>query len=110
MIEGRVIEAINFIEKRLEEQGINVSKIILFGSHAKGAATPGSDIDIIIVSDDFVGKDLLERAQMTKEAEIAAIKKFMMPFDILTKTGAELEIEGSLIAEYAQEGECVYGG
>ncbi|MEK6790252.1 MAG: nucleotidyltransferase domain-containing protein [Deltaproteobacteria bacterium] len=110
MAEDRIIEAVNFLEKRLEKAGINVSKIILFGSHAKGASTPESDIDIIIVSDDFNGKDRLERAQMTKEAEIAAIKKFMMPFDILTKTDAELENKDSIVADYAKEGEVVYGG
>lgn len=110
MIEDRVIEAIIFTEKRLEDNGINVSKIILFGSHARGAATPESDIDIIIVSDDFEGKDLLARAQMTKDAEISAIKRFMMPFDIITKTDAKLKNVDSLIADYAMEGEVVYGG
>ncbi|MBI5886249.1 MAG: nucleotidyltransferase domain-containing protein [Deltaproteobacteria bacterium] len=110
MVENRIIEAINFMEKRLEKNGVNVSRIILFGSHATGAATAESDVDIIIVSADFEGKDMLERARMTKEAEISAIRKFMVSFDIITKTDAELANEDSLISEYAKNGECVYGG
>ena len=40
----------------LENNGIPVSKVILFGSYAKGMAKPDSDIDLAIVSSRF-GKD-----------------------------------------------------
>lgn len=40
----------------LKQKGINVSKVILFGSYAKGKETPDSDIDLAIVSTQF-GKD-----------------------------------------------------
>lgn len=40
----------------LKQKGIEVSKVILFGSYAKGMARPDSDIDLAIVSAQF-GKD-----------------------------------------------------
>ncbi len=50
---------INLIKKYkdvLRDAGIPVSKIILFGSYAKGKAKPWSDVDICVVSNAF-GKD-----------------------------------------------------
>ncbi len=40
----------------LRQKGIEVSKVVLFGSYAKGSAKPDSDIDLAIVSSQF-GKD-----------------------------------------------------
>ena len=38
---------------QLEAMGIRVERAILFGSHARGEAKDGSDIDVLIVSSDF---------------------------------------------------------
>ena len=43
----------------LSENNIQVDKVILFGSHAKGIAKSYSDIDLAIVSPQF-GKDEIE--------------------------------------------------
>ncbi|HBB56932.1 TPA: nucleotidyltransferase [Patescibacteria group bacterium] len=43
-------------------QDMPVSKVVLFGSHAKGKAKQGSDIDIAIVSDKF-GKNPRKEGQ-----------------------------------------------
>lgn len=40
----------------LEDEGISVKKVILYGSYAKGIANESSDIDVCIVSDNL-GKD-----------------------------------------------------
>lgn len=94
----------------LRKGGVNISKIILFGSQAKGQATEESDIDIAVISKDFEDKDIFERARLTKEAEVMTIKKFMLPLDIITMTPEEFESETSLIADYAREGEVIYAG
>ncbi len=104
-----VVEAIKFLENCLRERGLNISKLMLFGSQAKGDFEESSDIDILIVSDDFHGKDIFERAELTKDAEILTIKKFMIPLDIITMTPEELENETSLIAGYVKDGEVIYG-
>jgi len=95
--------------KCLKDKGLNISKIILFGSQAKGESTEESDIDILIISNDFRNKDIFERVELIKEAEIKTIKKFMIPLDIITMTQEEFESETSLIAEYVKDGEVIYG-
>lgn len=90
MAKEKIIKAIKFLEKWLIDSGLNISKIIVFGSQAKGIQTKESNIDIII-SDDFLGKDIFKRANMTKDAEIKTIKKFLIPLDIITLTSKEFK-------------------
>lgn len=105
MAKRKVKVAVEFLERCLREGGVTALKIILFGSQAKGKATKESDIDVVIISEDFRNKDILERAAMTKDAEIRTLKKFMIPLDIVTLTPEENET--SLIAAYARHGEVV---
>lgn len=100
MDKNTVITAINFFEKCLTDKGINISKIILFGSYANGTPDNESDIDLVIISNDFDGKNIFERAKLTKDAEILTIKKFLIPLDILTLSNKEFEtqsINGEII-------------
>ena len=108
MVKGKVTEAIRFFEKCLKEKGLKVSKIILFGSQVKGKTTEDSDVDILIISEDFHGKDIFERARLTKDAEILTLKKFMIPLDIVTMTSEEFERGTSLVVEYAKRGKVMY--
>lgn len=50
------VNLIKKYKKVLENAGIPVTKMILFGSYAKGRAKPWSDIDVCVVSSVF-GKD-----------------------------------------------------
>lgn len=108
MSKSKLEESIKFLGRCLKEKGLKVSKIILFGSHAKGINTEESDIDILIISEDFSGKDIFERARLTKDAEIKTLKKFMMPLDIVTLTSEEFERGTSLVVEYAKRGKVMY--
>ena len=100
MDKNTVITAINFFEKCLTDKGINISKIILFGSYANGTPDHESDIDLVIISNDFDGKNIFERANLTKEAEILTIRKYLIPLDIITLSNKEFEtqsINGEII-------------
>ena len=99
-----IIGALHYLEGCLKKQGLNITQIVLFGSQARGATKEGSDIDIAIISDDFQGKDIFQRAQLTKEAEIEARKKFLVPLDVITLTPEELQDESSLIARFVRNG------
>ena len=107
MAKNKVREAVKFFQKCLDETGLHVSKLILFGSQAKGAAKGDSDIDLLIVAEDFRAKDIFQRAQMTKDAEIKTIKKFLIHLDIITLTPEEFESETSLAATYAKRGKVL---
>lgn len=85
-----------------------IEKIVLFGSQLHGSTSVDSDIDIVIVSKDFRNKDIFERANLTMDAEIVTIKRFLIPMDIITMTPEEFKNRSSLIAEYAKSGEVLY--
>ncbi|MCG7848351.1 MAG: nucleotidyltransferase domain-containing protein [ANME-2 cluster archaeon] len=91
----------------MKENRLNISKIILFGSQAT-ETTDNSDVDILIISDDFKNKDIFERARLTKDAEIKTIRKFMVPLDIITLTSEEFENETSPVAEFAKSGKVMF--
>ena len=75
----------------LISSGIMVNNMVLFGSQVTGKVHEGSDIDLIIISSDFNGKDLFERCNMTLSAEMETRKKFTIPMDILTLTPEEYQ-------------------
>jgi predicted nucleotidyltransferase len=108
MVKKTAKKAIKFLGQCLQQKGLHIQKIVLFGSYSLGTATEESDIDIVIVSKDFRKKDIFERANLTMEAEVATIRKFMIPFDIITMTPEEFESDTSLISDYAKKGEVVY--
>jgi predicted nucleotidyltransferase len=108
MVKKRVEKAITFLGRSLKQKGLHIDKIILFGSHARGVVTKESDIDIVIVSKDFRNKDIFERVNLTMEAEVATIKKFMIPFDIITMTPEEIKSKTSLISDYVKNGKVLY--
>ena len=59
ILEDTPEKIIKAYKKNLEENGIKVEKMILFGSHAKGTAKPWSDLDLCVVSKQF-GKNYHE--------------------------------------------------
>jgi predicted nucleotidyltransferase len=91
MVENSVTEIIQYLKNSLFENGLSIDKIAVFGSYKKGNYTDQSDLDLIIITDDFSGKDIFERAEMTMDAEIKTLRKFMIPLDILKMTHEEYD-------------------
>jgi uncharacterized protein len=104
MVDAQILEAVTFFSTIVRKNGVHVHDIILFGSSGIGAATPKSDIDIAIISGDFAGRDIFERALMTKEAEIQTVRKFKVALDVLTLTPEEFRDPASLIAGAVRKG------
>ena len=75
-------------KNKLEARGIKVKKIILYGSHASGTAREDSDLDLVVVSDDFKNMDLWERLWLLGEARMGIKKR---PMEILGFTEEEYE-------------------
>jgi len=57
----RIIER---YRQELKNFNINSQKIILYGSYAKGNPRENSDIDLIVISDDFKDMNLRERLEI----------------------------------------------
>ena len=50
-----VIKLAENFAREVKQEGINLKKVILFGSHAKNTFRKDSDIDIALVADEFAG-------------------------------------------------------
>jgi hypothetical protein len=101
----RIVEA---LRTALAEQGIEVERIIVFGSRIKGAAREDSDLDLVIVSKKFRGKTIFERAELLGRIDYKLIKEFMIPLDLITMSPEELRRGTSLVAQFAQTGQVAY--
>ena len=86
-----VYKIIYDMHKELEKQGIKDNQIALFGSFLSNNSHENSDIDMIIISNSFEGKNLFERIDMTLKAEAELRKRYIVPMDILMKTPKEYE-------------------
>ncbi len=104
MVKRQVRQAVRFLAKRLRADGLDVARIILFGSHSRGEATATSDVDLVILSEDFRGKNAFDRAELTIDAEAEATRRFGIPLDIITLTPEEFESGPSLVAQFARSG------
>ena len=80
---------IKYLKQALEQEGVSVESIALFGSTLNNNADSDSDIDLIIISPDFENLDIFERANLTMNPEIKTQKEFMVPMDILSLTPEE---------------------
>jgi uncharacterized protein len=71
---------------QLSAMGIRVDRAILFGSHARGEAKDGSDIDVLIVSSDFEIMNSRERLEQLG----TAAARLWQPIEAIVCTPAEL--------------------
>lgn len=83
MDKATIDEVIDFLKRSLIKSGIHVHSIALFGSALTGKMDKDSDIDLIIISSDFINLDLFERAKMTMKPETETLRKFKIPMDII---------------------------
>ncbi len=68
MAKEEIVKIIRKYAEQLIEKGINVHKVILFGSYAAGNHRCDSDIDIAVVSGDFGEDRFEERVLLSKIA------------------------------------------
>jgi len=99
-----VIEVIYRLKKILESKNIILQKIILFGSYAKKTSTTFSDIDVILISDDFQSLNYWERIEIISDA----IYDVFEPIEAFSFTQKEWEKKDSFLADFAQDGEVIY--
>ena len=63
-VDDKIIEIVKRYIERLRKAGIHVEKVYLFGSFARGEENPLSDIDVAVISSDFSGDMLEDRARL----------------------------------------------
>lgn len=89
-------QIINALRSALEQSKVRVDSIAIFGSALTDSMSQESDLDLIIISKDFEGKDIFERTMMTMQAETAIMKQYIIPMDILNLTPEEYKDRKSI--------------
>jgi len=88
----------------------NPRKIVLFGSLAREAAGPGSDVDLLVIEDEPFGPGRSRRREMARLSRLLA--HFRLPQDILVYSAEETEhwakTRNHVIARALREGRVVY--
>ena len=97
MVERKIIKVKEIIKDYFKLKKLNLNKIVLFGSYSKGNFNLDSDIDLAIVSSDFKGKSLFEKAKLTGNLDWELVRKTNMSFDILYYSEDEWNNSNSLI-------------
>jgi predicted nucleotidyltransferase len=106
MDKSAALEILSRFRKALESQQFTVDKLVLFGSFATGTTIrEGSDIDVVVISKDFAGKDFWQRTDILSQA----IYEVFEPIEAVALTPEEWENGDSVVVEYAKNGEIVYG-
>lgn len=91
--------------RRLTEAVPPATKVILFGSHAEGGASPDSDIDFVVVERDV-------RSRFAESVRLrAALRGLRIPIDILVFSESDVDewghSRGSFIHEVLSKGRIV---
>lgn len=85
---------------------IQPEKVVVFGSYASDAATPTSDIDLLIIWDSDLPRD------QRQEIISRALRPRRIPMDILAYTPAEVtrcqRTPGSFVAHILATGKVLY--
>lgn len=100
-----VLDLVKKFQKVLESKGTKVDRIILYGSYAEGTQHEGSDVDLVVISNDFVKHGYWERIDILSQA----IYELFEPIEAVAMTPDEWSRGQSLLVDYAKRGEVVYG-
>lgn len=91
-------------------QEVEPERIILFGSHARGDAQAGSDVDLLVIEREGFGK---QRSRRHEAALLwRALARFPVPKDILVYSQEEADAwkdsTGHLLSQALREGRVLY--
>lgn len=94
------------LARKLSAQ-IRLDRILLFGSHARREAGPDSDVDLVVVSPDFAGRDYLESVTLVRQC-LPPSRNFDV--DALPRTPEELAAAApdSFLATILEDAVVVY--
>ena len=85
-------------------------RVVLFGSHARGAAGPESDVDLLVIEDKPFGPGRSRRREMARLSRLLA--RFPVPQDILVYTAEEAEQRANtrnhVVARALRDGKVLY--
>lgn len=103
MDQDAVLEIVRKFRTALEKSGIAINQMVLFGSYASGTFTDSSDIDVVVVSDDFRGLNHWQRIEKMTDA----MYELFQPIEPRALTPEEWVSGDSMTSSYARTGPLV---
>jgi predicted nucleotidyltransferase len=104
MDKAAALDTIARFRKAIEARGINIDKLILYGSYPRGDYREGSHIDLILISEDFKNHDYWSRIDILSEA----IYDVFAPIEVVGFTPEEWNNQTSPLYDYAEQGVILY--
>lgn len=98
------VKIVDLFRRGIEARGIRVKKMILYGSFAAGTSHEGSDIDVVVISDDFAGMDYWERIDVISDV----VYELFAPVEAVAMTSDEWERGESFVVHYSRNGEVLF--
>ena len=89
------------------EFGRRVDRVVLFGSHARGSARPGSDIDVLVVIRDLTTDERVRAIDLAYEASRQLGREAPIPTPLVwsdTEHASRLAHERRLALDIEREG------
>ena len=96
-----------FLAEKLTDAGIEIGKLVIFGSYMRGEENPDSDIDFAVISPSFEGKDIYERCKITAMPVAETIWQFDVPIDLIELTPNDMSMQKRLICSYVAQGRII---
>jgi predicted nucleotidyltransferase len=104
MDKAAVIKIVDQFYQKIKARGIRPLKLILYGSYANDTNWEGSDIDIVVISNDFIGKDYWERIDILTDV----IYEIFAPIEAVAMTQAEWDQGDLFVTDFASDGEVLF--
>jgi len=101
---AQIKKIISAYRSRLQDLGIEVSQIILYGSYAKGKPKHYSDIDVAVVSSTFKKMDIFQRQEILSKAH----HNFKEPIEPIGLTPKQIKDKEGFIREILATGISMY--
>jgi len=92
---SKIKKAVKEYQDELKRHNIRLTKIVLYGSYAKGCPKPYSDIDLIVVSPDLARFSSLRRQELLAE--------------LTMNIDAPLEVIGYTPEEFKKSNHTIFG-
>ena len=104
MDKAAVIKIVDKFYQKIKARGIRPLKLILYGSYANDTNWEGSEIDIVVISDDFIGKDYWERIDILADV----IYEIFAPIEAVAMTQEEWDKGELFVTDFARDGEVLF--
>lgn len=98
-----VLKAVELLSSLLGERGLHVDHIILVGSQARRTHTGHSDLDLLVVSRDFEGRDIFERQALISGVHRKLVREIDIPVDLLLYSVTEWQNRTTLMSDVFHE-------